>query len=234
MIRLLLALAALPLLQGCTRAAAPQGAPAPSGIGISTAKLSFLYSYPAEAAAIPELAALLHKDGTERLAEAQRDAAARRRPRSGPDKVEQSWEVTADTRDLLALISIASTYQDGSAHGYYAFRTLIWHRPASRKVRLDELFSDRRTGSAELMAELCDELRGVRAARRRPEPMPCPRADTAAVVPVAGRTNRIKSFRMLLTGDETPEGYAGGSLEIEIPVSPTVAARIDPALRGSF
>jgi hypothetical protein len=240
MIRLLLAIAVLAMLPGCGRAAARQGTPPPSKIAESTPRLHFLYSYPAQAAAIPELAALLRKDGLESLAESRRDAAAdRRNPRDGPDEIEQVWEVTADTRDLLALTAIASTYINGSAHGYYAHRKVIWSRPERRMIELAELFSDRGRGVELLMADLCARLRSARAKRwrergGRPMPMECPRADDAAVVPVAGPDGRIRSFRMMLSGDETPDGYAGGSYEIEAPVTPAVAALISPALRGSF
>ena len=149
------------------------------------------------------------------------------------------WEVTADTRNLLALTSVADTYIDGSAHGYYAHRKVIWSRPARRTIELAELFSDRERGVELLMADLCARLRSAREEReshrgRRPMPMKCPRADDTVVVPVAGRDGRIGSFRMLLSGDETPDGYAGGGYEIEAPVTPALVALVDPALRGSF
>lgn len=212
----------------------------PMQIAEITPRLRFLHSYPYEAAAIPELGALLRAEGLASLAESRRDSAAQgRRPRSGPDEVEQLWEVTADTPDLLALSSTVSTYQDGSAHGYYAFRSLIWGRSAGRPLKLSELFPDRK-GVAHLMADLCARLMSAREARSRergrdrPAPMACPSVGEADIVPLAERGGRIRSFRMRLTGDETPDGYAGGSYEVEAVMTPGLLALIDPALRDSF
>lgn len=239
MLRLMLVPAVLLCLQGCAREGPPAAPPA-TAIKETTSKLHFLHSYPAQAAAIPELGALLRKEGLERLAQARQDSTVVGfPPRRGPDEVEQVWEVSADTADLLALSSTASTYQDGAAHGYFSYHSLIWGRSAGRPLKLSELFSDR-TGVAMLQAELCARLRSEREARRRGRgngpsaPMDCPTADETDIAPVAERGGRIRSFRMRVTGDETPDGYAGGSYEIEAPVTPAVVALVQPALRGSF
>jgi hypothetical protein len=239
MLRLMLVPAALLCLQGCAREV-PAAAPRATAIKQTTSRLHFLHSYPPQAAAIPELGALLRKEGLERLAEARRDSAeVGFPPRRSPDKVEQVWEVGADTADLLALSSTASTYQDGAAHGYFSYHSLIWGRSPGRPLKLSELFSDR-TGVAMLLAELCARLISEREARwreegdGRPGSMSCPTADETDIAPVAERGGRIRSFRMRLTGDETPDGYAGGSYEIEAPVTAALVALVKPALRGSF
>lgn len=240
MLRLPLALAAFAIVQACASADDLSKTPQPSKIEERSAALRFLHSYPYEAAAIPELGALLRNEGLERLAEARRDSTVEgSRPRSGPDEVEQVWEVTADTTDLLALSSTASTYQDGAAHGYYSYHSLIWGRSAGRPLKLSDLFSDRR-GVAMLLAELCARLVSEREARwrergnGRPAPMACPAVDETDIAPVAERGGGIRSFRMRVTGDETPDGYAGGSYEIEAPVTAALLALVEPALRGSF
>lgn len=240
MLRLPLALAAFAIVQGCASADDPSKTPQPSKIEERRAALHFLHSYPHEAAAIPELGALLRKEGLERLAEARRDSTVVSfPPRNGPDEVEQVWEVSADTADLLALSSTASTQQDGAAHGYFSYHSLIWGRSAGRPLKLSELFSDR-AGVAMLLAELCARLTSAREARRRERgngraaPMACPTADETDIAPVAERGGGIRSFRMRLTGDETPDGYAGGSYEIEAPVTAALVALVEPALRGSF
>jgi hypothetical protein len=241
MVRLPLILACLAILAQPAGAVARIRTIAPSRITETTPRLHFLYSYPVAAAAIPELAALLRKDGLESLAESRRDAAADGRGRrAGPDEVEQEWQVTANTRDLLALTAIASTYQDGSPHGYFRYLKLIWSRPARRMIELAELFSDRQKGVEQLMLQLCAKLHSERAARRLEEgggramSMPCPSSEGVAIVPVAEPGGKIRSFRMMLTGDQTPDGYAGGSYEVETPVSPALAALVDPDLRESF
>jgi hypothetical protein len=152
--------------------------------------------------------------------------------------VEQAWEITADTRDLIALSAVGSTFQDGSAHGYYGFRKMIWGKAARRPLSLGELFSDER-GPAELMSGLCARLNSARAERLRERggggsaAMACPVPDDASIVPIADN-GKIRSFRMMLTGDETPGGYAEGSYEIEAPVTAGLAALIAPAFRDSF
>ena len=239
MLRLMLIPAALLCLQGCAREG-PPAAPRATAIKQSTPSLRFLHSYPAQAAAIPGLAALLRKEGLERLAEARLDSkVVSFPPRNGPDEVEQVWEVSADTADLLALSSTASTYQDGAAHGYFSYHTLIWGRSAGRPLKLSELFSDR-SGVAMLLEALCAKLISERETRwrergnGRPGPMACPKADETDIAPVAPRGGRIRSFLMRLTGDETPDGYAGGSYEIEAPATAALVALVKPDLRGSF
>ncbi|HEX8241534.1 MAG TPA: hypothetical protein VF574_17490 [Allosphingosinicella sp.] len=236
-----LVLAALALLAPVAPATAQSRTTRPSRITETSPRLHFLYSYPAQAAAIPPLAARLRREGLASLAEARRDAAAAGRgPRSGPDQVEQVWEVSANTPDLLALGSSASTYQDGSAHGYSAYETLIWDRARRRAIELSELFSDRRRGITQLMTELCARLNVARAQRwreqgdGRPPPMRCPDPEEVAIAPGSEHAGKIESFHMIVTGEQTPDGYAGGSYEVEALLSPAIRALIRPDLRRSF
>jgi hypothetical protein len=232
MVRLLLILACLAILAQPAGAAARIRTTAPLRITETTARLHFLYSYPAEAAAIPELGALLRKEGLDRLAESRPLADDKRlRPRAGPDAFEQVWEVSADTGDLLALTAAASAYQDGAAHGHFAYRTLIWSRSARRALGVAELFTDGEKGVASLLAGFCPTLAAARADRWRPDW--CPEA-AAAIVPFAARGDKIRSFRMMVSGDDTPAGYAGGAHEIVAPVTPSILTLIRPALRRSF
>lgn len=208
----------------------------------STAQLSFLYLIPVEAASIPELRLALVKDAQESLAGSRKDAAARpAASRSGPDLVEEIWAVSADTPQLLAMVSTPSTVQDGAAHGHFAYRGLIWSRAGRRPLALADLFADR-VAAAMLMAGLCERLRTARAQRwrdergGRPLPMDCPRADeaTVALVAGAGGPKRVAAFRMMLTGEQTPDGYAGGSYEVDVAVTPALRAQIRPDLRAAF
>jgi hypothetical protein len=199
----------------------------------------FHYSYPASAAVIPALDRLLRKEAREELTDLREQA---RIPQSGisyPMTYDQEWSVTADTRNLLALSSIGAVFW-GGAHGMEGYRTMIWGKIASRPLALGELFTRPHAGLARLTSEFCPKFTRARAARQRADaaavaaPLPCPDAAKTAVVPLAGRGGRIVGFRMMLTGEDIPDGRPDGSYEIDIPLSPALRLLLSPRFAAPF
>ncbi len=220
--------------------AAARPAPArPVRIAETGPDYRFLYTYPAAAAAIPGLSRSLRKEAAEALADLRGQAGAGREAGANyPMTYDQEWRIAANTRQLLAISAIASAYWGGS-HGAERHLAVMWSKSANRRLALGELFSRPKTGLAVLSAAFCSQFTAMRRARLAKEgekagPTRCPEAEQAAIVPVAGRGGGIARFRMMLGGEETQDGYAGGSYEIYVPVSTRIRALIKPRFAQSF
>jgi hypothetical protein len=202
--------------------------------------LHFIYFYPSAAAAIPEIRAMLETEASRDLTEARDDVkrtgASRKR---GKVQSTTEWELAADSGDLLVLRAVAYAYYPPTPHGRSWYRTLIWSRSSARALELPELFSDAGRAGALLDAEICPLLNAKRTQRwieqgnHVPEPLNC--ADYHhSMLPSGGRGVPIARWRLLLTSDSTPDGYAGGDYEIEFPVSAAVRTLIKPEYRSAF
>lgn len=108
--------------------------------------LEFTYGYPAEAAAIPTLAAFFDADRAEKLAETRKEAqadAAQAKANDFPVRghiFSQKWVKTAQTPRFLSLSSDIETYT-GGAHGMVNFDSLLWDREKNESVKPLDIFT---------------------------------------------------------------------------------------------
>lgn len=100
--------------------------------------LEFLYAWPAEASAVPQITAKLRKDMESGKVDALKMAADDRKSaqQSGfpfhAHSLETRWTVAADTPRFLSLRSSRYTYT-GGAHGMTGYDVLLWDKARKRK-----------------------------------------------------------------------------------------------------
>lgn len=194
---------------------------------------AFAFAYPAAAARIPALDALL-RGRKEMAARDFRRLADHARAHPGQRFHEEAvYRADADLPELLALSFETSNYQ-GGAHGDYGGGTLIWDKAAGRPIAFGALFRDRRAAFAEVARLFCPPFNEVR--RRSFERGGGRVADRCSEPPyhpalVAGRGGRIASLRLLFVQHD---GYAGGSYRVDIPVTARLIALLKPRFRAAF
>lgn len=224
----------------------PAESPVPEG-SVCIAKRgpnwTYAFVYPREAARIPALASLLRSRSKEDDEKSENDADglgslvryAKEYAKENPEGRlfrDRVYRLDADLPALLALTEEFSEYS-GGAHGWFAFETLIWDKTRDRKLELQEIFSDYGAANAEMRAQLCPVLRESRrllAARGNgffDGPCTEPPYDMTLVA-TGGRVTRLK-----VTFSEL-DGYAGGTYEVYVPVTPRLLALVADRFRPSF
>lgn len=230
--------------------ATPAAEPAkPVEMEENTDLLSWSLAYPAEAAAIPKLAAMIRaasdKDKAENLAAAKSDKAERAKDNYPFNAYEQSdgYETLGATDQLLSLADNWYVFS-GGAHPNHGTKALLWDKAAGGPVDFASLLEG---GAAKLAAlyrdSYCKELTVERSKRREGED-----ADTDPTDPF----NACPKFSELVIMPESPEGggpmtkilfhadpyvagpYVEGDYDIELPVTAAFIAALKPAYRSSF
>lgn len=211
-----------------------------------TAAFEFDYAYPAEAAAIPALAAELDADLAKRRRELV-DAAKEGRVAARENGFEfnlyshsVNWTVVTDLPGWLSLTAAASEYT-GGAHPNHWSQALLWDRAADQSRRATDLFGSRAALAAAIRDPFCKALNRERAARRG-EPID-PNSDdmfdqcidpTASTV-ILGSSSKQQFDRIgILVGPYDAGPYAEGDYEITLPVTKAVLAAVKPQYRSVF
>lgn len=237
-------LAAL-LLLAAGSAPAAQG-PAAREVKEDEGGLDFAYGWPAEAAAIPGLAAALEADMAKQRREALALARADRAERT-PEMpftghyFQKRWRAHGDTGPLLSLAAQTGTFT-GGAHGNSVFETLLWDRAAKRAIELAAVFTDAKAAFAAMTPAYCAELDRQRA-ERRGEELPLegadwmtecpPLAERAAAPADSDGDGRFDRIRVLIDPyDAGP--YAEGVYEVDIRVTPALRALVRPGYAAAF
>jgi hypothetical protein len=207
---------------------------------------SFAYSYPAQAAAIPALAAML--DGE--LAQARGEVAAQARAARdearkegypfNPHSSQTAWEVVADLPGWLSLSASTGGYA-GGAHGNSGFAALLWDKAAGQRRAATDLFVSKRALTDAIVDPFCDQLDGQRA-KKRGEPVNRKSGDMfdACIDPVEstvilGSSNRRSFDRIgILVAPYEAGPYVEGDYEVTVPVTPAVIAAVRPEYRAAF
>jgi len=207
---------------------------------------NFSYSYPAEAGAIPALAAQLDADlaasRMELVAEAREakdDAESNGFPYN-PHYFSEEWKVVANLPGWLSLTGDFSTYT-GGAHGMYGLESLVWDKKVGRGFPAIEMFESPEALDAALGDRLCQALDRERAKRREGAPKgqfldefeKCVGVDEATVLvgSANGRTfNRIGVW----FGPYVAGPYAEGAYELNFAVDGAVLETVKPAYRPAF
>ena len=230
--------------------AAPQdvqpGPPAkPFAVEEKTDLIEFDFSWPAEAAAIPELVQRftteMSKARTELVGGAGEDKA--RRDEEGMDfhpfMSSTVYETAGQSPRLLSLRVDSGSYE-GGAHGNFGVGTLLWDRQAKREIQFANLFVQPANRDRLLTQRWCDALNKARE-EKRGEPVgggglfdDCPGLDDIAIIP-ADSDKDGRFDRLLMVASPYVAGpWVEGAYEIELSVTPDLVAGLKAEYQPSF
>lgn len=212
----------------------------------STERFEFSYSWPAEAAAEPGLAAHLASKEAAMLAGLRAEADEDWDGAEGQEwtprqhSASEEWKVVADLPGFLSLSGHLASYS-GGAHGMYGMQSLVWDREAGKPMRGVDLFTSPVALEQGLGRKLCDRLNAARAKRRGMEVEEgsedmfdkCPGLDEAEVL--VGSSNG-KTFDRITVyfGPYVAGAYAEGDYELDFPVTASVLDAVKPQYAGAF
>ncbi|UYH55221.1 DUF3298 and DUF4163 domain-containing protein [Qipengyuania sp. SS22] len=209
-------------------------------------RYQFAYSWPAEVAAEPALAAFLGQKADAMRAALEQGADEDWDSSEGGEwtprqhSATEEWQVVADIPDYLSLSGHLATYS-GGAHGMYGVQSLVWDRKAGKAMKGVELFNSPVALEQALGNRLCDTLNTAREERRGMEIEEgsddmfdkCPGLDEASVL--VGSSNG-KTFDRITVyfGPYVAGAYAEGDYELDFPVTASVVDAVKPAHAGAF
>lgn len=217
----------------------------PSNVSESNDLIEFAYSYPADAARIPELARLLDGDRAAKrealIAAAQRDKAAAEKgdyPYRGHTH-RQTWQRVTDTRRFLSLSAEIETYA-GGAHGMQTFDTLIWDRNRREQRKPLDLFRSGEAFDAAVREAFCAGIRRAKAAKgivadeTADSPFAaCPPA-SAQTVWLGSSDGRYLDRMTIAIAPYEVGPYAEGSYKINVPMTGPVVKAVKDEFARDF
>ncbi len=217
----------------------------PFSVEEKTGLIEFDFSWPAEAAAIPHLVDRFRAEMARRKAElvsgAQKDKAYRDAQGYDyhPHSSSTAWETAGQSARLLSLRVDSGGYT-GGAHGNFGVGALLWDRQASREVRFADLFAAPANRDRLLTQRWCDALNQARE-EKRGEPVgggglfdDCPAFDAIAAIPADSDTDGRFDRLLLIASPYVAGPWAEGAYEIELAVTPDLAAGLKAEFRPSF
>ncbi len=218
---------------------------APVSFERETKTFAFTYEYPAQAAALPQLAAMLDAERAKSLtdlemetAEAAKDAADNDYT-FNPHMLGVGWKVTGDNPLLLAMLAEISSFS-GGAHGHTGYEALIWDKSANRRVTLEAVFTDLAAALEPMRQPYCDALNADRRERRgeyigEADDMfnACPPFSELVLVPYAGGDGGFDRI-MIIAAPYVAGPYAEGAYEISLALPGTTLDRIKTEYRNAF
>ena len=210
-----------------------------------TELFEFDFSWPGEAAAIPELARRFRserdKAKADLIAGAEEEKA--RREKEGfdyyPYMSSTVYETAGQSPRLLSLRLDAGGYE-GGAHGNFGVGALLWDRQAKREIQFIDLFVQPANRDRLLTQRWCDALNKARE-EKRGEPVAggglfddCPVLDDIAAIP-ADSDKDGRFDRLLLVASPYVAGpWVEGAYEIELTVTPDLVAGLKAEYQPSF
>ena len=208
------------------------------------ASREFSYAWPAEAAAIPALAAQLTTERDKLLAEQKAEWAEALAEFAGQDCVactnrafEKSWDVVANLPRYLSLSASFYAYT-GGAHGNGAFDALVWDREAGAGLDPKAMFRSQAALQDALGAAWCKALKAEKIDRLGADAgddsfFPCP--PIADLTVLLGSSDRKAFNRIgLIAAPYVAGSYAEGPYEVTLPVTPAVLAAVKPEYKAAF
>jgi hypothetical protein len=223
-------------------------APTPArSVKVSNALYEFSYAYPAQAAALPPVKAILDRDlaktRTSLITEAtqdQRDAKKGHYPYRAYS-TDVTWKVVTALPGWLSLSSQLYAYT-GGAHGNSGFDTLLWDKGANVRRQPIDLFVSPAAFAAAVKAPFCDGLAGERLKKRGevwssndiPEFTNCIDPVKDAVVILGSANGRAFTRIGFLIGPYSAGPYAEGSYEVTVPVTSAILGAVKPQFRAAF
>ena len=172
-------------------AVAVPDAPAPKAIAVdeTTDVLEYKYSYPAAAAAIPDVASRLNDDAARAKASAlkmageDQTAAGKNGYPYRRHASQTRWTVKADTPRFLSLIGEIYFYT-GGAHGNTGYKALIWDKPADHESGVIATAASPEALNTAISQRFCDALNKARAEKRGEPVVPGEDSFTRCVDPL--------------------------------------------------
>ncbi len=207
--------------------------------------IEFAYSYPRDAAQIPELAKFLDGDR-----QAKRDAlvAAADRDRAASAKGDfpyhahshlQKWLRVTSTPRFLSLSAEIETYM-GGAHGMTGFDTLLWDRNRRTRLKPVDLFTSPEAFDAAIHDDFCVRIKQAKAAKGI-QMTDDPDSPFSACPPASAQTVWLGSSggryldRMTIAIAPYEVGpFAEGSYKINVPVTAELVKAVKPEYQRDF
>lgn len=241
------AVASQPASAAPTSSASAPAAPATGRkVEVENEVYEFTYSYPAKAAAIPQLKALLDKRLATARAELEKGAKADQieaKQNGYPYRAHSAgstWQVVTDVPRWLSLSAEMYDYS-GGAHGMSFFDALLWDKQQNLARTASDLFISKAALSSALREPFCAALDKERA-KRRGEPVnrnsgdqfdEC--IDPAEHTIILGSSNGRTFDRIgVLVEPYAAGAYAEGTFEITLPVTQRVLGSVKPAYKADF
>jgi hypothetical protein len=205
------------------------------------------YSYPAQAAAIPALAAVLDARGAkardEMIGEVGELEAEEGDPGEFPvpqHSFEEEWQVVADLPGWLSLSGFFSTYS-GGAHGMYGMEGYVWDKQRGRGMDSADLFRSQDYLGSLMEGRVCEALNKEREDRRG-EPVVegednmfngCPELSDGTIL--VGSSNG-KTFDRITVwfGPYVAGPWVEGHYELDFPMTREMLEAVKPAYRAAF
>ena len=207
--------------------------------------LEFLYAWPAQASAVPEIAAKLRKDMESGKADALKMAADDRKSaqQSGfpfhAHSLETRWTVAADTPRFLSLRSSRYTYT-GGAHGMTGYDVLLWDKARKRETSVQALMTSPKAFAEAIRGSFCDSLDKARAKKRGG---PIIRGDDPftecidpmkeVLVPTSSGGKLIDQI-VVVIGPYSAGPYAEGTYEVPLEVGASMRKAIKTEYQNAF
>ncbi|NIJ17094.1 DUF4163 domain-containing protein [Sphingobium vermicomposti] len=208
--------------------------------------LEFLYAWPAQVSAVPELRAKLRKDMTEGKADALKMAEQDRKSarESGfpfhAHSLETRWTVSADTPRFLALQSSTYSYT-GGAHGMTGYKALLWDKVRRRETSFQAVMTSPTAFADAIHDRFCTGLDKARAAKRG-GPI-APRGDdpfSACIDPMkevltlTSKSGKLIDGVTVVIGPYSAGPYSEGSYEVFLPVDAAMRNAIKTEYQDAF
>ena len=201
--------------------------------------IEFAYSYPRDAAQIPELAKFLDGDRQAKraalVAAAERDSAASQTggfPYHAHSHLQKWLRVTATPR-FLSLSAEIETYM-GGAHGMTSFDTLLWDRNRRARLKPVDLFTSAEAFDAAIRDDFCARIKQAKAAKGIQAPdepgspfATCPPASAQAVWLGSSDGRYLDRMTIAIAPYEVGP-FAEGSYKINVPVTATLVKAVKP------
>lgn len=203
------------------------------------------YAYPAQAAAIPALAAILDARGAkardEMIGEVEAIAAEEDDPEFPVPQhmFEEEWQVVADLPGWLSLSGFFSIYT-GGAHGMYGMEGYVWDKQRGRGMASEELFHSPDYLGSMMGNRVCEALNKEREDRRG-EPVGesddmfngCPDLSESTIL--VGSSNG-KTFDRITVwfGPYVAGPWVEGAYELDFPMTREMLEAVKPAYRAAF
>ena len=207
--------------------------------------IEYDFSYPAEAAAIPELvkrfAGEMDKEKSELVANAEEDKAMREKLGTdfNPFSASTAYETSGQSDRLLSLRFDSGGYT-GGAHGYASTGALLWDRQAKREIKFADLFAEASNRDRLLTQRWCDSLNKARE-EKRGEPAggggmfdDCPTLDDVSIIPIDGNKDGKFEKLLVVASPYVAGPWVEGDYEVELAVSSDLVAALKNEFKPSF
>lgn len=207
--------------------------------------LQFAYSYPEQAATVPQIVAKLQGEMKQDKADALKMAREDRKARADmnapplPHALQTAWSVHADTPALLALEGETYAFT-GGAHGMTGYTTLLWDKVRRQETSLDVIVASPPTFAASFRDRFCDLLDAERAKKRGATVKrdsggftDCVDPAKQVIVPESSNGKTIDRLNIVI-GPYEAGPYAEGTYEVAVPVDAAMLKAVRPAYRAWF